>query len=468
MTIDTRLRGGTVVFPRETAKADVLIDGDRIAAVVDPATDSVPEATDVVDVSGCLVLPGLVDPHTHVADYNTIDTYETASAAAALGGVTSFLTFAWQAWTGEDSDWEEPGGLLEAVDRHHEQGPRSYVDYGLHAVVTQEDEATLDALDALADRGVTSIKLFTTYDCGVSEAFVDPVLERTSELGLVVAAHTEDDAICTQKTEQAAAANRSDVTTYPDARPAYAEALAVDAMARAAIDHGAKYYGVHTTSEAAVEAIARYSDEPTVRAETCPHYLTLTADAYAEQGQLPVISPPLREDRDRDALFAHLESGTLAVIGSDHVANTRRVKERGDWWDGPYGANSLQTSLSIVHDEAIVKRGFSYPFLARVMSDAPARTFGLESKGRIEPGRDADLVVFDPDERWTIDPADNASKADFSIYEGREVTGRVKQTFVRGTRIVDDSELVADPGHGTYLERRVPEWERGTEKRVSA
>ena len=463
MTVDIKLAGGTVVFPMGTAEADVLINGERIAGVVESNGESPVNADQVVDVRGRIVLPGIVDPHVHVADYNTIDTYETASAAAALGGVTSFINFAWQAWAGEDSDWDEPGPLLEGVERHRELGRQSHVDFGVHAVVTQQDEATLAEFEALADAGVTSIKLFTTYGCGLSYGFMDEALGRASELGLVVAVHTEDDSICNRKTERSAAEGRMEPTAYPQARPDYAEALAVDAVSRMAIEHGAKYYGVHTTSEAAVEALARYTDEPTVRAETCPHYLTLTEDVYAEQGQLPVIAPPLREASDRAALFSHLESGTLSVIGTDHVANTRAAKERGAWWDGPYGANGLQTSLPIVHEEAVNKRGFSYPFLARVMSDAPARTFGLDSKGRIEPGRDADLVVFDPTERWTIDAEDNASKADFSIYDGREVTGRVTHTFVRGSLIAKDGELVGESGHGTFLDRSIPDWEAGME-----
>jgi len=460
MTVDTRLDGGTVVFPTGTADADVLIDGDRIAGIVESDAESSVDATRVVDVSGKMILPGVVDPHVHVADYNTIDTYETASAAAALGGVTSFINFAWQAWAGEDSDWDQPGPLLEGVERHKKLGQKSHIDYGVHAVVTQQDEATLEAFGALAEAGVTSIKLFTTYDCGLSYGFMNDALERASELGLVVAVHTEDDSICNRNTEQAAAESRTDPTAYPQARPDYAEALAVDAVARMALEHGAKYYGVHTTSKAAVEALSRYTDESTVRAETCPHYLTLTEDVYAEQGQLPVIAPPLREASDRSALFSHLASGTLSVIGTDHVANTRAAKERGAWWDGPYGANSLQTSLPIVHEEAVNKRGFSYPFLARAMSDVPARTFGLESKGRIEPGRDADLVVFDPNERWTIDAADNKSKADFSIYDGREVTGRVTHTFVRGSLVAEHGELVGEPGHGSFLNRSVPNWDK--------
>ncbi len=457
MSVDTRLAGGTVVFSDGTAAADVLIDGEHIAGIVEADADV--EAETVEDVSGKVVLPGIIDPHVHIADYNTIDSYETASAAAALGGVTSVVNFAWQPWVGPDSDWEEPGSLLDGVERHRELGQQSYIDYGVHAVVTQQTEATIAEFPLLPDAGVSSIKLFTTYDCGVSYGFINEALEQASDHGLVVAVHTEDDSICTRKTEAAIATGKRAPTAYPSARPDYAEALAADAVARLALEHGVQYYGVHTTCEAAVEALARYTDEPTIRAETCPHYLALTEAIHDDLGQLPVIAPPLRTERDQAALFEHLESGTLSVIGSDHVANTREAKTRGAWWDGPYGANSLQTALPIVHDVAVNERGFSYPFLARVMSDAPARTFGLESKGRIAPGFDADLVVFDPDEQWTISADSNASKADFSIYEGREVTGNVTQTYVRGTLVAEDGELVAEPGYGQFLERACPDWE---------
>ncbi len=459
MAVDTRISGGRVVLPTDVVQADILIDGERIAAVAEPGEGDRAETT--VDASGKLVLPGVVDPHTHIADYNTIDSYETASAAAALGGVTSLVTFAWQAWVGEESPYDEPGTLREAVERHHDRSGGSYVDHGVHAVITREHPETLSELDDIRDEGVTSIKLFTTYESGVSNGFLGEAFAAIAEAGLVVAVHTEDDSICARLTEQAVDADEDDPESYPAARPDYAEAVAAGTAARLAVEHGVNYYGVHTTSRAAVEELAPYVDEPNVRAETCTHYAAVDESLYAEQGALPVLAPPLRRADDIDALFEHLDRGTLSVVSSDHVGATRAQKTETPWWDGPYGVNSLQRSLPVFHDVAVNERGFSYPFLAGVMSDNPARTFGMAKKGRIAPGMDADLVVFDPAETYTISSAGNASNADFSIYEGREVTGRVKQTFVRGTLVAEDGELVASPGHGRYLDRDVPTWSGG-------
>jgi len=196
-----------------------------------------------------------------------------------------------------------------------------------------------------------------------------------------------------------------------------------------------------------------------VRAETCTHYTTLDDSIFAELGHLPMIAPPIRKPDDNEAMFEHLERGTLDVVSTDHCGYTEESKQVENWWDSKFGANALQTSLPVFHDEAVNERGYSYPFLVRAMCTNPARVFGLSSKGTLEPGTDADVLVFDPDASDTIDAADNASVADFSIYEGREVTGRVEKTFVRGELVADDGEIVGEPGHGQFVERDLPDWE---------
>jgi dihydropyrimidinase len=140
------------------------------------------------------------------------------------------------------------------------------------------------------------------------------------------------------------------------------------------------------------------------------------------------------------------------------VPYTRKQKEAEHWWDVPYGANSLQWSLPVFHHEAVVERDFSYPFLVRVMSTTPARTFGMPQKGTLQPGSDADIVVFDPDESQPVTASTNESGSTFSMYEGREVTGTVKKTFVRGDLVIDDGNLVGEPGSGRFLEREIPDW----------
>jgi len=159
-----------------------------------------------------------------------------------------------------------------------------------------------------------------------------------------------------------------------------------------------------------------------------------------------------------DAMFKHLREGPLSIVSTDHVASTQEEKTVENWWDCSFGVNSLQTSLPVFHDEAINRRGYSYKFLVDAMARSPARTFGLPHKGRLAVGADADFVVFDPDETYTISAHNNESQADYSIYEGREVTGKVKQTYLRGNCIADETGMVAAPGYGEFCERQVPQW----------
>jgi dihydropyrimidinase len=198
--------------------------------------------------------------------------------------------------------------------------------------------------------------------------------------------------------------------------------------------------------------------EELVRAETCTHYTTLDDSVFEEMGMLPVLQPPIRKPDDNEAMFEQFEGGTLDVVSTDHCGYSTETKDVDDWWDCAVGANALQTSLPVFHDEAVNRRGFSYPFLVRVMCRNPARIFGMPGKGTLDPGTDADVVVFDPTETYTISAEDNVGFADFSIYEGREVTGRVEKTFVRGELVADDGEVLGEAGHGEFVERERPDW----------
>jgi dihydropyrimidinase len=228
---------------------------------------------------------------------------------------------------------------------------------------------------------------------------------------------------------------------------------------RLAEETGVKYYGFHTSCrEAAAVIDAVQADSSKIRAETCTHYTALDSSVYAAHGNRAKIAPPIRTSDDSDAMFEYLQNGTLSVVSTDHVAQLRSAKEGMPWWESPFGANGLQTSLPVFHDEAVVKRGRSYPFLVRVMCANPAETFGMPDKGTLEPGTDADIVLFDPEQTMTIRAENNVSKADYSLYEGREVTGAVTRTLVRGETVAADGAVVGDPGHGEFLERKVPVW----------
>jgi dihydropyrimidinase len=458
MTVDTVIAGGEVVTASDRYCADVAIDDGEIAAVGDP--DSMPDAEETIDATGQLVMPGMVDPHVHIDDMFSVDSYETATAAAALGGITTYVDFAWQAWEGELSIFEEEGSLLEGIERKQEKGEGALIDFGLHGAVTREDPAVLEELEDAVDAGVSSFKMFTAYEIGLTYGFMHRVLEAVAELDAVGVFHTEDATVTDMLTERFIEEGKGDAPWYPRSRPDYTEAMAAHDAVTMAQEVGAKYYGIHTTCRKAADVLAAVREDGSeVRAETCTHYTTLTDDVYDEQGNLPMIAPPIRKADDIEAMFERLRDGTLDVVSTDHCGYKREQKETDNWWDSAFGANGLQASLPVFHDEAVNERGLSYPFLVRVMSANPARVFGMAGKGSLDPGTDADVVLFDPDESYTITAADNASEADFSIYEGREVTGRVKRTIVRGETVAADGEIVGDYGHGEYLDRELPDWD---------
>ncbi|ADD07520.1 putative allantoinase (plasmid) [Natrialba magadii ATCC 43099] len=458
MTVDTIITGGTIVTPGSEMEASVAIDDGIITAV--GAESALPRGETRIDASGLLVLPGVVDPHVHIDEVpaNRAGTYETESAAAALGGVTTLIDFAWQG--GDRSFEDDEASLLDGIKHKKAKGETSHVDFGLHGVLHRERPETFDELAPAIEAGVTSFKLFmSTYDVGVSNGFIDEAFRHIADLDAVGVLHTEDPTVCEQQESRLRKEGRGDPVDYPDSRPDYTEAMGAAAALRMAEEAGVKYYSVHTSCRKAAEVIEAFrTDGSRVRAETCTHYTALDRSVHEEVGNDAMIAPPLRSQADVAAMFEYLKRGTLSVVSTDHAVYHSSFKDVDQWWNSPYGANSVQRSLPVFHHEAVVERGFSYPFLVRVMCSNPARTFGMPQKGTLEPGTDADIVLFDPNKTQTIRAETNASNASTSIYEGREVAGAVDRTLVRGTVVADGDDVVSDPGHGSFVERELPDW----------
>lgn len=457
MTVDTLITGGQVVQPDGLFDANIAIAGEEIVAI--GSESELPAANEEVDASGKFVLPGAVDVHVHLDDMFSNDTYETASKAAALGGTTTFIDFAWQAWVGGASIFDEESTLVEGIERKQSKAEDSLIDYSLHGAITREDPGVFDELPEVIDRGVTSIKMFTAYEFGLSNGFIDRVFEEAADHELVAVLHTEDSSVCEVTTEQFKREDKGEPEYYPKSRPDYAEAMAADDAITMAMEADCRYYGIHTTCRKAVEVIEDYraNNPDMIRAETCTQYTVADDSLFDQVGLLPMAAPPLRKPDDNEAMFEHLDRGTLDVVSTDHCGYTREQKQVYPWWEGTFGMNSLQRSLPVFHDEAVANRNFSYPFLVRKLAANPARIFGLANKGTLDPGTHADIVVFDPNTTEPIDSAGNASIADFSVYDGREV-GSVEKTFVRGELVANEGEIVGDPGHGTFVEREIPTW----------
>jgi len=460
MPVDKIIAGGEIVFPNDIREASVAVDGDRIVAV--GHEDNLPEADVRIDASDKLLLPGVVDPHVHIDEVpeSRAGTMPAETAAAALGGVTTFIDFAFQG--GDRRIADESKNLLDGIEHKRSKNDQSYVDYSLHGVLHREQPATFEQLQPAIERGVTSFKMFmSNYEVGISNGFMVEAFEHLADLDAVAAMHTEDPSICDALTAKLQRENKGDPTYYPDSRPDYCEAMAAEDAVRAATEHGVKYYGVHTTCRDAAEAISWFQEDGSnIRAETCTHYTALDRSIHEDMGNLPLIAPPLRTEDDQDAMFEYLDNGTLTVVSTDHSVYHEEYKHTENWWDAPFGANSIQYSLPMFYTEAVERRGYSLPFLVQVLCQNPAQTFGMPQKGTIEPGTDADIVVFDPSVEETISASNNASNSKFSIYEGMEVSGRVDKTFVRGELVADRGSIVAEQGVGEFVERELPDWSR--------
>ncbi len=444
--VDTIVRGGKVVRPSGVVEAAIAIADGKIVAIA--SEETLPPATRVVDASGQYVLPGLVDVHTHVY----LDSYRTISESAAFGGVTTLLSYIWP---------DQHQDIPDSIDHWRRFGEAaSVVDFGLHMGL-MDSPASLEQIPAAVEMGVTSFKLMMDYKrrgLMVSDEFLMAALERIAEAGGIATVHAENGGVIYHMEEKMMAAELTSPVDYPRSRPPEAE---VEAIGRAITLAGlarCPLYLVHITTTDSVETVARARRTGRqVWAEVCPHYLFMTEEEYERQGPMIKTAPPLRTEMDCEALWTGIGRGVIATMASDHTAYTREMKEIG-WtniFQAPFGIPATETMLPLVYTEGVVKRGIPITALPRLMSENPAKLFGLyPRKGALEVGSDADLVIFDPEREVTITAGILHAKADFTPFEGRKVKGWPTTTVVRGTLVVQDGSLVEMPAHGVYLERK--------------
>ncbi len=458
MVADTNIVNGMIVTSKSKFEGDIVINNGKIVSV---GTDiSLPESQRTINASGKIVMPGIVDPHVHIDEQpeSRAGTYHAETRAAALGGVTTFIDFAFQGGNRAMSDPD--AGLVDGIQNKIDNETNAYVDYSLHGVLHREEPETCEEIPLAIDKGVTSFKMFlSNYQIGVSNGFILLALKRLAEEDAVALLHAEDPSICDSLTEELKRQGKSEPEDYPDSRPPLTEAAAVDDILRMVRETGVKYYGVHTTCREAAEVINKYQQDIShVRAETCTHYTAADRSLHETMSNLPKIAPPLRSEDDVEAMFEHLEKGTLSVVSTDHSVYHKEYKEVENWWDSPFGANSIQTSLPVFHEEAVQKRDYSYSFLVDVMCTTPANTFGMPNKGTLDPGTDADIVIFDANQSYTIDATENESNSEYSIYDGRTVRGAVEKTFLRGNLVADKGDIVIDNPPGRFIDRNLPSW----------
>jgi dihydropyrimidinase len=459
----TLIRGGTVALGKSVSQQDLLIKGERIAALGD-LSDMQPDET--IDAGGLLVLPGGVDSHVHFNDVfmNTISVhdYYTGTLSAAFGGTTSVIDFSNQS----------PGStLMSTIDaKHSEADGKALVDWGVHPVITQPTERTLTEIPEVMAAGAPTIKCYMTYrDEGLLIEGPDlrRILDGLRTAGGMLLVHAEDNDLAESGIARCLENGLTGTIYHSESKPQAVENKAIENAIQMVREVGGKLFIVHLSSAEGLKMVGAARGEGLdVLAETCTHYIVFTEDMlHREDGLKWICSPPLRDQETQDQLWRGLGDGRLVQVTSDDAAYsweaTQLGKERFDLC--PNGMPGVEPRFSVLYSEGVAQDRISLPRFVELVATNPALNFGLyPKKGTLLPGSDADIVLFDPAARWTMGQATSHSPNDWHAYEDIEITGKIQQVFSRGELIIDGENCLAEMGRGRYLHRRLS---RGNEKK---
>src|SRR5919206_1495484 len=451
----TLIKNGRVVTAVDDYKADILIEGETIS-VIGKSLEM--EADKTIDASNKLVIPGGIDPHTHMelpfGGTQASDDFFTGTRAAAHGGTTTIIDFAVQ-YKGE--------ALRQGLDNWHAKAEgKAAIDYGFHLIVTDLEDERVPELYRAMDEGVTSFKLFMAYP-GVflsDDATIFRAMSAAGERGGLVCMHPENGIVINEIIKRALAAGRTAPKYHALTRPTVAEAEGVHRAIAIAEMAEAPVYIVHLSCADALNQVRQARDRGIPAfAETCPQYLFLSIDNYDEpgfDGAKYVMTPPLREKSNQAELWKGLKMDDLQVISTDHCPFCmKEQKELGkdDFTKIPNGAPGVEHRVSLIYN-GVVENRISLNRFVELTSTAAAKMFGLfPKKGTIAIGSDADIVVFDPNRDQTISVKTHHMNVDYSAYEGKKIKGVVETVLSRGAVVIDEGEFKGKAGNGKFLKR---------------
>jgi dihydropyrimidinase len=468
----TLIAGGTVVGPTGAVRADVLVDGERVAALVDPGStalgaDLASSAERVIDAAGKYVIPGGVDCHTHMelpfGGTFASDTFETGTRAAAWGGTTTIIDFAVQKHGERVQD-----GLAAW---HAKADGQCAIDYGFHQIIGGVDDESLKAMDELVAEGITSFKLFMAYP-GVffsDDGQIVRAMQVAATNGSMIMMHAENGTAIDVLVKQALARGETDPVHHGLTRPPATESEATSRAITLATLTGSPLYVVHMSAKQAVASLAAARDRGhNVFGETCPQYLYLSLEeqlgAPGFEGAKWVCSTPLRSRAEghQDELWKYLRTNDLSVVSTDHCPfcfKEQKELGRGDFSKIPNGIGSVEHRMDLIY-QGVVDGRISLPRWVELCSTTPARMFGLyPRKGVLAPGSDADIVIYAPAGHTSIGVSKtHHMNMDHSAWEGFEIDGHVDVVLSRGSVVIDDGQYVGRKGHGAYLRRGLSQY----------
>ncbi|MDT5156015.1 MAG: dihydropyrimidinase [Acidobacteriota bacterium] len=451
----TLIKNGRVVTAVDDYRADILIDGEQVSTI---GAKLEMEADRVIDAGGKLVIPGGIDPHTHMelpfGGTQASDDFRTGTVAAAHGGTTTIIDFAVQ-FKGQ--------ALREGLDAWHAKAEgKAAIDYGFHLIVTDLEDERVPELYKAMDEGVTSFKLFMAYP-GVflaDDATIFRAMLAAGSRGGLICMHAENGIVINEIIKRALAEGHTAPKYHALTRPTIAEAEGVHRAIRLAEIAESPVYIVHLSCADALHQVREARDRGLPAfAETCPQYLFLSIDDYGEgfEGAKYVMTPPLREKWNQAELWKGLRTDDLQVISTDHCPFCMKEQKelgRGDFSKIPNGAPGVEHRMSLIYDGGVVANRISLNRFVELTSTAAAKMFGLfPRKGTIAVGSDADIVIFDPEGEQTISVATHHMNVDYSAYEGRKLRGVVETVLSRGRVVVENGEFKGKAGDGEFLKR---------------
>jgi dihydropyrimidinase len=453
------IQHGTVINAGSTANVDVLIEGETIATV---GADIPTDGHTLMNATGLLVMPGGIDVHTHLdmpfGGTTSADDYLTGTRAAAIGGTTAVIDFALQS---------RGHTLTEALAIWDAKAEgKACIDYSLHMAITDlgPNFDTLAEMQQMVDRGVSTFKLFMAYPnvLMIDDGLMFRVFQQAAKLGALCLIHAENGAAIDVVVAQTLAEGKTAPRWHALTRSAKAEAEATHRAIALADMAGATVYIVHLSNEDALREL-KHAQERGGRAlaETCTQYLVLSLEEQMgdESWEVAkyVFTPPLREKRNQAPLWKAIADGSLSVVSTDHCPfrfADQKSLGKGDFSKIPNGGPGIENRLQLLWHYG-VNAGLLTPerFVALTASE-PARIFGMDSKGAVAPGKDADILLWDPNAEYTISAATQAMNTDYSMFEGWKVKGNVAKVYSRGELVVDGGKFLGKPGRGRFLKRK--------------
>lgn len=460
--MSTVIRNGTIVTADLSYAADVLIEGGKIVAIGEGLVGD-----QTLDATGCYVMPGGIDPHTHLempfmGTYSA-DDFESGTRAALAGGTTMVVDFA----------LPSPGqGLLDALQMWDNKSGRAHCDYSYHMAVTWWGEQVFDEMDAVVRRGITSFKHFMAYKGAlmVNDDELFASFRRVGDLGGIAMVHAENGDVVAELSARLLAEGNTGPEAHAYSRPPQVEGEATNRAIMVADMAGVPLYVVHVSCEDSHEAIRRARQQgKRVWGEPLIQHLTLDESEYFnadwDHAARRVMSPPFRNKQHQDSLWAGLQSGSLSVVATDHCAFTTEQKRYGlgDFTKIPNGTGGLEDRMPMLWTNGVGTGRLTPNEFVAITSTNIAKILGMyPKKGAVLVGADADLVVWDPEAEKTISAGSQQSAIDYNVFEGKNVRGLPRYTLTRGVVAVTEGKVDSREGHGEFVAREP----RGTVNRA--